>query len=112
MKQIPYDKLDVGKTYYIQHSYAPTCASGKVMGTFESIIDYKGVPFAQFTMLRSIPGARLPSYMGTLEINMYSTLCTYFYLPMANIIEKRSLLRQLLPIHDESTLYNIACELF
>ena len=87
MKEVKWQNLIAGDRYYIEHINASKSEketqSGKKVGIFLQIFNYRGVPFALFNNLSDLPNATKPSGMGSWGTNQYSTLNSKFYKPSA-----------------------------
>jgi hypothetical protein len=88
MKLISETDLKKGETYYIECTSKINEVSGKKIGIFNDFEYPHGPnpPFARFTKLRDLPNATMPTGMGTVSTNIYSTLNHKFYLPEKNEI--------------------------
>jgi hypothetical protein len=88
MKLIPSKKLNKGKTYYIECTFKTSGHSGKIIGIFEKFVFPCGEnpPFAEFRQLTDVPHATMPSGMGLLSTNYYSTLCHKFWLLQEDVV--------------------------
>ena len=87
MKEVECQNLIPEDRYYIERINASKSEketqSGKKVGIFLQILDYRGVPFAHFNNLSDLPNATKPSGMGSWGTNQYSTRNSKFYKPSA-----------------------------
>ena len=83
MKLISKEGLVKGKSYYIECTTQYDGLSCKKSGIFDNLVYPCGEnpAFAQFRILKDLPNAIIPTGMGNLSINFYSTLNYKFYLP-------------------------------
>lgn len=83
MKLISKEGLVKGKSYYIECTTKDGRLSRKKSGIFDKLVYPCGESpaFAQFRILKDLPNATIPTGMGNLSINFYSTLNYKFYLP-------------------------------
>ena len=97
MREVPYDNLEYGKTYYIEVINKRPGTSGKQIGVFMNLLEpHPGVIKAEFHELRDLPNATLPSgiYQNPMmrrSTNDFSARGTRFYLPENEEFEKRAL---------------------
>jgi hypothetical protein len=111
MKLISRENLIKGETYYIECISISHESSGKKIGVFNDIEYPHGPnpPFARFTKLRDLPNASMPSGMGIVSTNTYSTLNHKFYLPEKHEIYENNYLKNII---DKYTGTNIGSYIF
>jgi hypothetical protein len=82
MEKIQKENLVTGYTYIIECTSKQSGQSGTKIGIFEELTYPCGEnpPFAKFKQLQDLPNATMPSGMGTLSNNYYSTLNHRFWL--------------------------------
>jgi len=95
MMEVHYTQLVPGETYWIQGSGNTEYPefSYKKIGNFMRLEGNNPI-FARFNNLHDVPGAKLPSGMGSVTENYFSTLRNKFFLPRTDEIMAKSLLRQ------------------
>jgi hypothetical protein len=98
MKLISENELKKGETYYIECTSKMNKMSGKKIGVFNDFEYPHGPnpPFARFTKLRDLPNAKMPTGMGTVSTNIYSTLNHKFYLPEKDEICENNYLKNII----------------
>ena len=106
MRLISENDLKKGETYYIECRSKMNEMSGKKIGVFDGFEYPFGnhIPFAKFIQLRDLPNARMPSGMGSYNVNKYSVLHHQFYLPEKNKIFENNCLKNIIDKYTNSNI--------